>query len=253
MALSSSTLKCTVRTCLTCTLALLTIFFSGAFGSPLSEIAWADQLYTQQRPSWDGTGKFYMGREIAPVMGYQGAGWLERSSRHREEAPETLVQLLPLSPTDTVADIGAGTGYLSFRIASRLPQGQVLAVDIQPEMVDILQDRVQQSGAPNVRPIQGNERSPQLDPNSTDLALMVDVYHELAYPREMLEAIASALKPNGKLVLAEYKAENPRVMIKPLHKMSQSQVKAEMTAAGFQFQQNLKGLPTQHLMVFEKS
>ncbi|MEM9137748.1 MAG: class I SAM-dependent methyltransferase, partial [Cyanobacteria bacterium P01_F01_bin.42] len=150
-------------------------------------------------------------------------------------------------------DIGAGTGYMSLRLADRVPNGTVWAEDVQPEMVEILRDRMSSSGIDNVRPVQGDERSPGLEAQSIDLALMVDVYHELLYPREMLDAVSQALKPGGKIVLAEYKAENPRVMIKPLHKMSQSQVRAELEAAGFQFRRNIKGLPQQHLMLFEKS
>ena len=223
------------------------------FGLLLNGVAWADDVYSFESPSWDGTGKIYMGREIAPVMGYQGAGWLERSSRNREESVDKLIQMLPLSEKDVVADIGAGTGYLSFRLALRVPQGQVFAVDVQSEMVEILSERTQQSANTNVLPIKGDEKTPNLEPESIDLALMVDVYHELEYPREMLRAIADSLRPGGKLVLAEYKAENPRVMIKPLHKMSQAQVKAEMDAAGFSFERSLKGLPQQHLMVFSKT
>lgn len=217
-----------------------------------STAAWADTVYEQRSPSWEGTGKVYLGREIAPVMGYQGASWLERRSRNQEEASERLVQRLPLQATDTVADIGAGTGYMSLRIAQRLTKGQVLAVDLQPEMVEMLTTRLQKNAIENIHPILGGERSPLLDEQSIDLALMVDVYHELAYPKEMLDAIARSLKPHGKLILAEYKAENPKVRIKPLHKMSQSQVKAELQASGFKYINNLGGLPQQHLLAFEK-
>ena len=208
--------------------------------------------YEQVTPSWDGTGRIYMGREIAPVMGYQGARWLERGSRNREEASDRLIQMLPIQDGDHVADIGAGTGYMSFRIAQKIPHGQVLAVDIQPEMIDILQQKIETEQVSNIMPRLGQEQGLNIDAETLDLALMVDVYHELSYPFEMLEAIATSLKPNGKLVLAEYKAENPRVMIKPLHKMTQQQAQAELEAAGFQLIKSLRGLPQQHLLVFEK-
>ncbi|MCM1983550.1 class I SAM-dependent methyltransferase [Lyngbya confervoides] len=205
-------------------------------------------LYQQRPASFDGTGKIYMGREIAQVMGYQGADWLNRPSRAAQEHPDQLVRLLKLRPEDTVADIGAGTGYISARLASQVPAGQVLAVDIQPEMLRLLQDQ----GVNNLIPIQGSEQSPNLPQASVDLALMVDVYHELAFPREMLNALASSLKPGGHLVIAEYKAENPRVLIKPHHKMSQAQIKAELAASGYQWIQTLRGLPQQHLLVFQR-
>ena len=142
--------------------------------------------YEQVEPSWDGTGRIYMGREIAPVMGYQGARWLERSSRNREEASDRLIQMLPLQDQDTVADIGAGTGYMSFRIAQKIPQGKVLAIDIQPEMIDILQQRVQEEEASNITPVLGQPQTLEIEANTLDLALMVDVYHELSYPFEIL-------------------------------------------------------------------
>jgi len=144
----------------------------------------------------------------------------------REEDPEQLTKLLPLKSTDTVADIGAGTGYMAILLSQRLGAGKVFAVDVQPEMVEILTTRLKAADLSNIYPRLGDLKSLPLEDQSIDLALMVDVYHELSYPREMLGAIAASLKPNGKLVLAEYKAENPRIRIKPLHKMSQSQVKA---------------------------
>jgi precorrin-6B methylase 2 len=200
----------------------------------------------------DGIGKFYLGREIAHVMGHTGAGWLERPSREREEAPQKLVDALELKPTDVVAEVGAGTGYISFRMAQLLPQGKVLAVDLQPEMIEILEYLKQERQVPQLQPILGTEQDPGLASASIDLAVMVDAYHEFAYPREMMIAIADALKPHGRVALVEYRAENPFVMIKRLHKMSQRQVKKEMQAVGLTWRETKKLLPQQHLMIFEK-
>lgn len=200
----------------------------------------------------DGIGKFYMGREIAQVMGHQGAGWLERPQREREERPQQVVDALDLHPTDVVADIGAGTGYFSFRLATKVPQGKVLAVDIQPEMLEILSDLIQERQTKNVEPLLGSERDPHLPPASVDLALMVDAYHEFAYPREMMQTLVQALKPNGRVVLVEYRGENPLIPIKGLHKMTQKQVKKEMAAIGLTWQATKTFLPQQHVMVFRK-
>lgn len=200
----------------------------------------------------DGIGKFYMGREIAQVMGHQGAAWLERSSRELEERPNLLLTALSLQPTDVVADIGAGTGYFSFRLSPLVPQGKVFAVDIQPEMLDIIRFLQQENQIENVEPILGTEDDPHLPPNSTDLALMVDAYHEFAYPKEMMEGIVQALKPGGRVVLAEYRGENPLIPIKGLHKMTQRQVKRELHAVGLAWEETKNVLPQQHLMIFRK-
>jgi SAM-dependent methyltransferase len=198
-------------------------------------------IYEQrQNHSPDGIGKYYMGREIAQVMGYTGAGWLERSSREGEEKPSQIVQLLNLEPDNIVADIGAGTGYLSFLIAPLLPQGKVLAVDIQPQKIH------------NVEPILGTQTNPNLPEESIDLAIFVDAYHELAYPQEVMTEIVKALKPGGRVVLVEYRGENPLIMIKKLHKMTQKQVKKEMQSVGLVYQETKNSLPQQHFMVFAK-
>ncbi|TBR59795.1 class I SAM-dependent methyltransferase [Mastigocladus laminosus UU774] len=200
----------------------------------------------------DGIGKYYMGREIAKVMGHTGAGWLERPSRETEEKPSKIVDALNLKPTDVVADIGAGTGYLSFRIAPQVPQGKVLAVDIQPEMLDIISFFQQELNVTNVEPILATLTNPNLPNTSIDLALMVDAYHEFAYPQEVMQAIVKALKPGGRVVLVEYRGENPFIMIKRLHKMTQKQVKKEMQAVGLTWRETKNLLPQQHLMIFEK-
>ncbi|MBW4662434.1 MAG: class I SAM-dependent methyltransferase [Drouetiella hepatica Uher 2000/2452] len=201
----------------------------------------------------DGIGKFYMGREIAQVMGHQGAGWLERSSREVEEKPAVAIAALNLQPTDVVADIGAGTGYFSFRMSDRLPQGKVFAVDVQPEMIEILNSLSREKGITNVEPILGRVDHPNLPDNSIDLAIIVDAYHEFEYPREMMQGIVKALKPDGRVVLLEYRGENPLIPIKGLHKMTQRQVKKEMQAVGLIWQQTQDSLPQQHLMTFGKS
>ncbi|GAB4459649.1 MAG: class I SAM-dependent methyltransferase [Elainellaceae cyanobacterium] len=205
----------------------------------------------------DGIGKFYMGREIAEVMGHQGAAWLERPGRSLQEQPDKVLPALGLKPTDVVADIGAGTGYFSFRLSALVPQGKVLAVDIQPEMIDILEffkQEAAEAGTPadNVEPVLGESDNPQLAPESVDLALMVDAYHEFEYPREMMTAIVQALKPGGRVALVEYRGENPFISIKGLHKMTQRQVKTEMQAVGLIWKETKSFLPQQHLMIFQK-
>lgn len=200
----------------------------------------------------DATGRFYMGRETSPVMGHLGAGWLERPEREAEEKPSLLIRNLGLKPDDVVADIGSGTGYFSFRLAPLVPRGKVLAVDIQPEMLAFVRDRAKRTGIANVEPVVGRIDDPGLAPNSVDLALMVDVYHEFSQPCEMTRAIIRALKPAGRLALVEYRAEDPAVPIKPLHKMTRAQAEREMAAAGLRLQRTFDGLPWQHLMIFEK-
>jgi SAM-dependent methyltransferase len=200
----------------------------------------------------DGIGKFYMGREIARVMGHTGAGWLERGSREAEEQPSKIVDALELKPNNIVADIGAGTGYLSFLIAPILLQGKVLAVDIQPEMLEIMGYFQQEKNIGNVEPILSTEMSPNLSPDSVDLALMVDAYHEFAYPREMLTGIVKALKKGGRVAFVEYRGENPFIMIKALHKMTQKQIKKEMQAVGLVWRETKNILPQQHIIIFEK-
>lgn len=200
----------------------------------------------------DGIGKFYLGREIAQVMGHQGATWLERSSRELEERPNLAIAALDLAPTDVVADIGAGTGYFSFRLSNQVSDGKVLAIDVQPEMLNIINFLKQENQIDNVETVLGSETDPHLPANSVDLAVMVDAYHEFAYPKEMMTGIVQALKPEGRVALLEYRGENPLVPIKRLHKMSQRQVKREMQAVGLKWQETKNILPQQHLMIFSK-
>ena len=215
--------------------------------------AQADNIYQHKaHPSADGIGKYYMGREIAQVMGHRGAGWLERPSRELEEQPSKIVTALNLKPDDIVADIGAGTGYLSFRIAPILTKGKVLAVDIQPEMLEIIELFQQEKQITNIEGILATPTNPNLPSASIDIAVMVDAYHELEYPQEVMQGIIQALKPGGKVVLVEYRGENPFIMIKRLHKMTQKQVRKEMAAVGLAWRETKNLLPQQHLMIFEK-
>jgi precorrin-6B methylase 2 len=200
----------------------------------------------------DGIGKFYIGREIAKVMGHTEALWLERPSREAEEQPNQLVNALALKPTDVVADIGAGTGYFSFRMAQKLPLGKVLAVDIQPQMLDMIEFLKKENHVSNIETILGTITEPNLPLNSTDLALMVDAYHEFSHPYEMMQGIVKALKKGGRVVLVEYRRENPFIPIKALHKMTQQQARKEMQAVGLRWLETKSFLPTQHVMVFER-
>ncbi|MES2807452.1 MAG: class I SAM-dependent methyltransferase [Bacteroidota bacterium] len=200
----------------------------------------------------DGIGKFYMGREIAHVMGFEGAAWLERDTREQEENTKLAVSKMPVKATDVVADIGAGTGYYTFPIAAKLPQGKVYAVEIQQSAIDYLKQHAKDLGLNNVTVIKSTASSPNLPEASIDLAFMVDVYHELAYPQEMLQAVKRALKPGGKLLLIEYRAEDPTVEIKPLHKMSVAQVSKELKANGFSLISKGDFLPIQHFLLYQK-
>ena len=208
-------------------------------------------VYTQRTPSRDGTGKVYFGREISQVMGHRGAAWLERAERVELERPEEVVDSLGLAPDDVVADIGAGTGYFTFRIAERVPEGGVFAVDIQPEMLDIIEARAETEGFDNVEGVQGTISDPNLPENSVDLALIVDAYHEFSHPREMMEGIVRSLRPGGRVVLVEYRGEDPSIPIKELHKMTEAQVRLELEAVGLRWVETKDFLPRQHVLIFE--
>ena len=212
----------------------------------------AAPVYSTTQPSADGIGKVYMGREIAQVMGHLGAGWLERPDREREEQPTKAVELMQLKPTDVVADIGAGTGYFSFRMAAKVPRGKVLAVDIQPEMLDLIRDAARKNGITNVEPVLGTVEDPKLPEGGVDVALMVDAYHEFDHPREMMLAIVKSLRPGGRVIDIEYRGEDPDVPIKPHHKMTEAQAIKEMAAVGLTHVKTYEDLPQQHLMVFQK-
>jgi ubiquinone/menaquinone biosynthesis C-methylase UbiE len=206
------------------------------------------EFYT---PSIDATGKVFMGREIAHVMGFQGAAWLERQNRVSEERTDILVKSLNLTAGMQIADIGAGTGFLLREIAKLVgEQGQVFAVDIQPEMLGKLKNL--QKNYRNITPILASELKTNLAPNSTDLAIMVDVYHELAYPFEVIQDTMQALKKNGRLALVEYRGEDDSVPIKSSHKMTEAQIIKEMSVHGLQYEKTIKNLPWQHIVIFTK-
>jgi SAM-dependent methyltransferase len=199
-----------------------------------------------------GIGKFYMGREIAFVMGHQAAEWLNRPARIQEEMPDEVVANMALEPNHVVADIGAGSGYFSFRIARLLPQGKVLAVDIQPEMLALIEARKQEDSVSNIEGILGEVDNPNLPANSIDAAIMVDAYHEFDYPFEMIDGIYNALRPGGRIFFLEYRGEDASVPIRPLHKMTQQQVVKEMEVFGLEWTDTLDFLPWQHMMIFTK-
>jgi SAM-dependent methyltransferase len=199
-----------------------------------------------------GIGKFYMGREISFVMGHQAAGWLNRPGRINEEMPDEVVANMKLKPNEVVADIGAGSGYFSFRIAKLVPQGKVLSVDIQQEMLDIIEQRKGKDRVSNIEGVLGDIDNPHLADESIDAAIMVDAYHEFSHPFEMINGIYDALRPGGRIFLLEYRGEDETVPIRPLHKMTQEQVIKEMEVFGLQWTETLDFLPWQHMMVFTK-
>ena len=214
----------------------------------------AAKYETRPRPSRDGIGKVYFGREIAHVMGHQGASWLERPEREEEERTDILLESLALKPGEIVADIGAGSGYFSWRMAKNVgPTGVVYAVDIQQEMLDILMANMKKRGVGDtVKPVLGTVEDPKLPDASVDTILLVDVYHEFDFPYEMTRAMIKALKPGGRLVFVEYRGEDPEVPIKPLHKMTVAQVRKEMSVHPIVFEQTIASLPRQHIIVFRK-
>jgi ubiquinone/menaquinone biosynthesis C-methylase UbiE len=233
------------------TLLLLAIIFPAA----------AEEKKKDGRYSWhtnhdpNGIGKFYMGREIAIVMGHQAAGWLERPEREEEEQPKKLLKALKLEQGMAVADIGAGSGYHTFRMAPLVgAKGKVYAVDIQPEMLDIIKRRMKYDNIKNVEPILGAEADPKLPDASIDVILLVDVYHEFAQPYEMTQKMVKALKPGGRLIFVEFKKEDPKIPIKEVHKMSERQVIKEMDEFKELKHANTNSdLPWQHIITFKKA
>ena len=211
-----------------------------------------EDYYTFKRGDYNGIGKWYMGREIAYVMGFQGIGWLERSEREKEENVSSLIKNMKIKSNEVIADIGAGSGYHAFRIASLVTNGLVYAVDIQPEMLMAIEKTKEFKKVENIKTILGTEKTVELPKNSVDKILMVDVYHEFSFPVEMINSIKNALKPNGELFLIEYRAEDLKVPIKRIHKMTEEQAVKEMKAAGLVLKENIDNLPWQHCMIFLK-
>lgn len=210
-------------------------------------------LYELRPGTPDGLGKWFLGREIAHFMTHQGAEWLERPEREEEEKTSLVLPALKLGPGQRVADVGAGSGYFSWRMAQRVGStGIVYANDIQPEMLAILSNNVAAQGVTNVVPVLGTITDPRLPTNALDLVLMVDVYHEFDHPYEMMQGIVRALRPGGRVVFVEYRGEEKWVPIKPLHKMTEAQVKAEMALHPLEWVETLKVLPRQHILVFRK-
>ncbi len=212
-----------------------------------------DPVYTWHAASSGGTGKYYLGREIAHVMGASNCEWLDRDSRPQEEHTQLAIDKIQLSPTAVIADIGAGTGYYTFKLAPKVPKGKVYAVEIQDEMIDALNNRKKKLNNTNVEVIKGSATSANLPANSVDLAIMVDVYHELEYPVEVLQSIRKSLKKDGKLLLIEYKGEDPAVAIRPLHKTTVAGLNKELGANGFKLDYEGKFMPIQHFLIYKKT
>lgn len=225
----------------------------GGAGTSATAAGPVPRYETRDRHDPEGTGRFYLGREIAHVMGAGGADWLERPEREQEERPAEVIAALGLRGGETVADLGTGSGYFAFRIAPIVgPRGRVLAVDVSEEMLDLVRRRAAAERVANVVAVRATEQDPGLAPGSVDLVLMVDAYHELYWPWEVMTRVREALKPGGRVVLVEYRKEDPRVPIKDTHRMSEAQIRRELEAAGFTYERTVRTLPLQHVVVFRR-
>ena len=209
-----------------------------------------DSFYESGQRTRDGIGKYYLGREIAQVMGHQGIPWLERDNREDEEAPSKAISLIDLKADQVIADIGAGSGYYSFRIAQRFPESQVIAVDIQPEMLEFIKRRSRDIDVSNIETQLGTIEDIKLPAETIDAALFVDAYHEFSHPYEVMQEVVAALSPRGRLALVEYRGEDRSVPIKALHKMTVAQAEKEMAAVGLALDTVHDELPWQHVMIF---
>lgn len=213
----------------------------------------APKYETKADHDQNGIGKFYMNREIAHVMGFQGATWLERPERIREEEPAKLLKALAVKPGMVIADIGAGSGYHSFRLAPLVgAKGKIIASDIQPEMLDIIKKKAEKKKVKNIETVQGTNKDPKLPAGGVDLIILVDVYHEFEFPFEMTEKMVEALKPGGRIAFVEFKSEDDKVAILRVHKMSERQVLKEMAAFPELEHQKTHSLHWQHVVIFEK-
>jgi len=178
---------------------------------------------------------------------------MDRATREQEEAPEQALRLIGLQPGMVIADVGAGSGYLTIRLAKLVgPDGKVYANDIQPNLLRIIQQKRQREHLLNIDLVKGTETDAHLPDHAIDLALLVDVYHEFSHPQEMLRSLGRALKANGQLVFVEYRKEDPRIPIADAHRMSVADVRTEAQAEGFTFDRVLEDLPRQHVIVFRK-
>lgn len=212
-----------------------------------------ENVYVEDEPSSEeGSGRYYMGREIAQIAGIGREDWLDRPERERHELPDRVVRALELERDDVVADIGAGTGYFTFRLAPYVPEGKVFAVDIADEMLEIIDDKADRRGVSNVEPVLGTIRNPGLPPESVDVALIAFAYTQFSHPREMMLNIGNALKPGGRVVLVEYRGEDPTISVDPAYKISDEQARREMTAVGLEWRETRDILPQHHFMVFQK-
>jgi len=225
--------------------ALLLFLFIGA-----SATAGDAPVVTDGPKSRDGIGRYFMGREIAQVMGHQGAAWLERPERAEEEDTLSVLRALELKKDWVVADIGCGTGYYSFRMAPSVHE--VLGVEIQQEMLDLLMTAGKKNGIANVKPVLGTITDPKLPAGGVDLVLLVDVYHEFDHPVEMLTALRQALSATGRVALVEFKGEDQRIPIKAIHKLTEHQARKEFEALGFTWERTVSTLPWQHLIFFKR-
>ena len=227
-------------------------FFISLFIFAFLAPAMSQDRYEYKEGDPNGINKWYMGRQIANVMSHYGINWLERADREKDENSSLLVKNLDIKPGMIIADIGAGSGYYTARMSKVLAGGKIYAVDVQPEMIEFLNNRIKKEKLTNVVSVLGDEKKVPLPPASIDLMLLVDVYHECSFPYEMGKSMLTALKPGGKLFMIEFRAEDKELAIKGLHKMTEEQVIKELSAAGFKFERNITNLPIQHCMVFTK-
>lgn len=234
------------------TLYTICLILIGTLSIKAQEKVTSTSVYTYKKGDYFGTGKWYLGREIAHVMGYEGINWLERSSREDEEKTSQLIKNMNIKPTDYIADIGAGSGFHVFKMAPLASKGMVYGVDIQPEMLRSILLNPKFESQLNIELIQGEEKTVHLPKNTFDKILMVDVYHEFSYPKEMMESIIASLKDDGEVYLIEYRMEDPKVPIKKVHKMTEKQAVKEMAFVGLSLKENITNLPWQHCMVFVK-
>jgi len=230
------------------------IFANPTFSDDPKPAAQKPRYETRANHDPDGIGKFYKGREIAWVMGHQAAGWLERPEREKEEAPTKLIKALNVKEGMVIADVGAGSGYHTFRLAPLVgEQGKILAVDIQQEMLDLMKKKADKQGVKNVELVKGTEQDPKLPAAGVDLIILVDVYHEFSHPYEMSEKMVAALKPGGRIAFVEFRLEDDAVPIKSVHKMSERQVILEMAEfADMEHEKTIGTLPWQHIVLFRK-